>query len=195
MKGLVYWSPGIYEGFMRMLYGDEFSLRYIEVAAALEGCNSVLDVCCGPARLPDFLEARIEYRGLDCNRTFVRDAARRGIEITEGNVGRVDLPRADALVMISALYQFIPDHEQLLTRMIAAAQKRVIVCEPVHHASRSHWLLSKAANILLDPGVPYSTERFDAPTLIESFARLGFAETMDVGTHEIMGVYEKREAR
>lgn len=191
MRGPIYWSPAIYETFMRMLYGREFSLRYIQVAEALRGCQSVLDVCCGPARLHDYLGDGIRYRGLDCNRTFARCAGRLNIEIVEGNVWHTELPRADALVMISALYQFIPRHEDLLRRMIDACAKRVIICEPFTHASRSHWLMTKIADLLLHPGVPYSTERFDTHSLTQCFQRLGFGRIVEVGTHELMSVYER----
>ena len=174
---------------MRSLYGEEFNLRYIAVARAIQGCSSVLDVCCGPARLKRHLERGVRYRGLDCNQRFVSDGARRGVEVLHADVRSIEIPKADGVVMISGLYQFIPHHEALLKRMIDACQKCVVVSEPIVHTSRSHWLLSKIANVLLHPGVPYSTERFDEQSLSTCFRDLGFERTERVGHNELMGCY------
>jgi len=191
MTGFIYRSPRVYEGFMRLLYGREFAWRYQAVADTLDGCESVVDVCCGPAILKRYVDERIAYTGVDCNRAFIRRAKQLGAEMVEGNVREVDIPPADAVVMVSSLYQFIPDQEQLIERMVAACVRRVVISEPVQHTSHANWLLTKVASILLDPGVPYSHHRFDHDTMAACFRKMGFQRIQEVGTRELIGVFEK----
>ncbi len=191
MRGLFYLSPLAYEGLMRLLYGREFACRYQAVARAVEGCASVVDVCCGPALFARWLEKGVDYCGLDCNPSFARAAERRGVRVLLGDVRAMEIPPADAVVIISGLYQFIPAQDELIGRMIDACRKRTVVCEPIKHASQSNLLLSRLADVLLDPGVPYSHERFDEASLTACFHRLGFHHTERVGSRELMGVYEK----
>ncbi len=192
MRGLFYVSPLMYECFMRLLYGREFAARYEAVARVLEGCDSVVDVCCGPAILTRWLNGRIDYQGLDCNPTFVRSVSRHGFRVIEADVRDVDIPRADAIVLMSSLYHFIPEEDDLINRMIAACRTRVIICEPVKHTSHKNPWLTRFAESFMDPGIPYSHERFDEASMAACFRRLGFQHTEPVGTRELMGVFEKR---
>ena len=191
MTGFVYKSPWVYEAFMRVLYRQEFSLRYEAVARAIDGCESVVDVCCGPGLLERWLDPAIRYRGMDCNPRFVRRAARRGADVIQGDVREAEIPQADAVVMVSSLYQFLGEHEALIERMIDACRRRVVIAEPIQHTSHANWLLTKIAGLLLDPGVPYSHDRFDREAMTTCFRKIGFSRIEPVGTRELMGVFEK----
>ena len=107
-KSPIYWTGHGYNLVMRLLYGAEYGRTAAAVAARIPDAASVVEVCCGTARLyQDFLRARgCRYLGLDFNGDFVMHARRRGVDVRWFDLLAEPIPHADYVVMCSSLYHF-----------------------------------------------------------------------------------------
>lgn len=153
---------------MRLVYGRRFTDRYRAVASSIPAGCDVVDICCGDAYLyRHFLSKnRVTYQGLDINATFVRWLLRRGVSAHQFDARRDPIPEADVVLMMSALYQFIPDEEKFLSKMVAAARRFVILAEPVQNLSTSsHPVLAWLGRYFTDPGTGETPNRFDPDRL------------------------------
>ena len=54
VKSIIYWHPWIYRSAMKLVYGKEYSKRYLVIAKEA-GNMDVLDVCCGDCRLSNYV--------------------------------------------------------------------------------------------------------------------------------------------
>ena len=162
---------------MRLLYGGDYAPVAAAVAARIADGASVVDVCCGTARLHrDFLRARgCSYLGLDFNGDFVMHARRRGTDARWFDLERDPLPTADYVVICSSLYHFASRADEIVNKLRRAARRAVIVSEPVKNLSQLPalgWLAAK----LTDPGVGDGNghlRRFDLPAFTALVARHG----------------------
>ncbi len=171
---LIYKSTAIYNLVMLMLYGRHRDSRYRAIAEQIAEGASVLDLCCGPPILfKRFLRQKsVQYLGLDMNEKFIEQLVR------SGGDGRVwdlrsdaPLPAADYVIMQGALYDFLPDALPIVDRMFEAAQKKVIIAEPIRNLASSKFpLLRWLARHLTDPGSGAQPHRFTQRTLDEFFA-------------------------
>jgi hypothetical protein len=137
---LIYRSRRLYDLTMLLLYGRHYHTRYRLIADLVPPRASVVDLCCGPATLYDrYLRAKsVRYTGLDISPFFI-DALNKG-----GGNGIVwdlhsdkPLPCADFIILQGALYFFLPDPSALIRRMLAAANRQIIVSESVCNLSSS----------------------------------------------------------
>jgi SAM-dependent methyltransferase len=179
-KSPVYWNGHSFDLIMRALYGKELRATYAAVAARIPDGASVVDLCCGTARLyRDHLEARgCSYLGLDFNSHFVLHDRKRGVHARFFNVLTDPIPAADCVTMLSSLYHFRRAAREVLTRMRAAARKQVIISEPVKNLSGERTLVARAAARLSNPGVGEYKERFDLAefkALAQSLGAVEFA--------------------
>jgi glycosyltransferase involved in cell wall biosynthesis len=158
----IYWTGHGYDLVMRALYGREYRATLEAVAARIPDGASVVDVCCGTARLDrDFLRQRgCSYLGLDVNGDFVMHARRRGVDVRWFNLLAEPIPAADHVVMCSSLYHFSDDVEAVIAKMRRAARRSVIISEPVRNLSAAP-LVGGLAAALTDPGTGSFTSRFD----------------------------------
>lgn len=172
---LIYKNVSVYELAMRLLYGRHYSSRFAAVADLIADDSSVLDLCCGPARLfHRYLKRkRVSYTGIDVNRKFIERLQEGGAkgEVRDLREDRA-LPRADYVVMQASLYHFLPAAEEIVDRMIEAALKQVIIAEPVRNlaTSRSR-LLRFLGRALTNPGSGEQPDRFTEASLDRFFAR------------------------
>ena len=167
-ESLVYRSAWGYGLAMRVLYGRYYAARDAAVAAHVPDGASVLDLCCGPARLYEReLRGRVgSYVALDASERFVARLRRRGVDARRADVATAELPVADVVVMQASLYHFLPSAEAMVRRMRAAARGSVIIAEPVRNLASSR--LGLVAR--LGAGAAATTEgaqpqRFDAESL------------------------------
>ena len=111
---------------MRVLYGRYYAARDAAVAAHISDGASVLELCCGPARLYlRELRGRVgSYVALDASERFVKRLRSLGVDARRADVATAELPVADIVVMQASLYQFEPDAEAIVRRMRAAARAR-----------------------------------------------------------------------
>jgi SAM-dependent methyltransferase len=147
---------------------------YAAVADRIAPGASVVDLCCGTARLHrDFLRARgCSYLGLDFNGDFVMHARRRGSDVRWFDVLTGAIPAADYVVMCSSLYHFGEDPSGLLDKMRRTARRAVIVSEPVRNLSDAP-LIGPLAAALTNPGVGSYAGRLDLARLEELARRHG----------------------
>lgn len=163
---------------MRVLYGRYYAARDAAVAAHVPDGASVLELCCGPARLYlRELRGRIgSYVAIDASATFVDRLRRRGVDARRGDAATAELPVADVVVMQASLYQFLPDAEAMLRRMRAAARGSVVVAEPVRNLASSR--LGVVARLGAGGAATAQgaqAQRFDAESLRALMGRFGAA--------------------
>ena len=176
-KSPVYWTGHGYNLTMQVLYGGDYRRVEAAVAARIADGASVVDVCCGTARLHrDFLRARgCRYVGLDFNGDFVMHARRRGTDARWFNLETDPLPGADYVVICNSLYHFTNGADEIVSKLRRAARRAVIVSEPVKNLSQLP-ALGRLAAALTDPGVGDGDgyrRRFDLPAFEALVARHG----------------------
>jgi SAM-dependent methyltransferase len=166
---LIYQNAFIYEGLMRALYRSAYSTRFQALADLIPEGGSVLDVCCGPGTLfHRYLKQKgVCYTGLDINSAFIKRLS------TGGGTGMVwnleedrPLPRKEYVIMQSSLYHFLPDAAPIVKRMLAAAEKQLLIAEPIRNMANSQIaLLAFLARKLTNPGTGDQPHRFDEARL------------------------------
>jgi hypothetical protein len=180
-SSLLYTHPRLYHLLMRSLYGRYFKARYQALADVIPEKAQVIDVCAGDAYLyRKYLHAKsVAYTGLDLSPHMVREARRWGIQAEEFNLWTDELPRAEIVILQASLYQFTPHAEEIVRKLLAAAQRKLILAEPIVNLSSSpHPLLAWISQRMTTPGAgqkTYSGERFNQKTFtrfLESFETL-----------------------
>jgi SAM-dependent methyltransferase len=170
---LIYRSSLLYETVMRLLYGRHYQARSQAVAGLIPPDCSVVDLCCGPGLLyREYLKAKdIDYTGLDASPFFVRKLTQRGIPalLWDLNSAR-PLPRADYLIMQSALCYFLPDPSSIIGRMLDAARRAIIIAEPIRNLSTSRFSLLRQCAIKLSGPPGENPKRFTEETLDRFFS-------------------------
>jgi SAM-dependent methyltransferase len=169
MRSPIYWHRLIY----RNTYGRShpaFEKRFKAVAELIEPGASVLDICCGDARLyTHYLQPlSCPYTGVDLSLSMAPHRLHH--LLIKANAWELDLPAADYVVMMEALYHFYPRVEEVLRRLRAAARKKVIVLEQVQNkiGRLPRWL----TRFLSDPGNGSGSFRFARPQLEELVRRV-----------------------
>jgi len=165
----IYRNSFVYEIIMLALYGRGYPERYRTLAALIPEGASVLDVCCGPAVLfHRYLKPKhIQYTGLDINPRFIqRLSASGGTGIAWNVEDARPLPNAQYVVMQASLYHFLPDPLPVLDRMLAAAEKQVLLAEPIRNLADSEIrMLAFLARKFTNPGTGEQPTRFDESRL------------------------------
>lgn len=158
---------------MLILYGRHYLSRMRSVADLIPEGSSVVDLCCGPARIYHryLVNKSVSYVGLDINPSFIARLQRLG---GEGQVWDLRserrLPTVDYLIMQASLYQFLPDARSVVDRMLEAATKSVIIAEPVRNVAASRLApLAVIASVLSNPGSGPQAHRFDEAGLDRFF--------------------------
>ena len=176
---VIYRSATGYELLMRALYGRHYEDRMQAVADQVPDGATVVELCCGPGTLyTRHLRDRASgYIGLDVNQAFVSKLRGQGVDARVMDLADPDvaLPGADVAIIQASLYHFLPDAGSLVDRMLAAAEERVVVAEPIRNLSSSRLpgigLLGRRA---ADPGVGGHEQRFTEASLDQLMQ--GYAE-------------------
>ena len=179
---LIYRNADAYEAVMRLLYGRWYNERFQSLAQVIEEGSSVLDVCCGPGTLfHRYLKAKgVDYIGLDINQHFihrVRAGGATGIiwDLKENR----PLPRAQYVLIQSSLYHFLPDASSVVQRMILAAEKQVLIAEPIRNMADSRARsLAFLSRKLTNPGTGDQPSRFNETrldALMEQYQLRGYS--------------------
>lgn len=181
MTSLVYRHPRLYRWVLRALYGRALTERERAVASLVPPGARVVDVCCGDGGVRRALPGR-RYVGVDASPRFVRALSRAGVEAHVVDVARDDPPRGDVVLLLGSLYQFLPDPDPVLRRLVRAAREAVVVAEPYRNLAQSKVpFVAALARRATDPGVPASTARFDEATLRACLLRHGARELLRTG--------------
>jgi len=168
---LVYRGPHIYALFMKFLYGKNYKARYKTIAEEIPEGASVLDLCCGDCALYEYeLKGKASYSGVDINPYFITNAKNLSINAILADVSKDELPNSDYVVMQGGLCQFIPNHKEIVDKLLRVASNKVIISEPVRNLSTSkNPVISFIAKRSADPGTGHKTERFTESTFTEFF--------------------------
>ena len=181
---LIYAHPALYRIVMQLLYGRGYVARYQAISALIPDGADVFEACAGDARLYEhYLRPRgISYRAGEFNERFVAHARARGIAMDRFDLRSDEIPRADVVILHASLYQFMPEHLQVVERLLAAARRTLIVSEPVVNLSTSQWALIRwIAKRSADPGSGDKPQRFDEASL-DGFFRAHFADRIESST-------------
>jgi SAM-dependent methyltransferase len=168
-SSLIYSNAAVYETVMRALYGCGYADRFCSVAELISEGSTVLDVCCGPGTLfHRYLKTkRVHYTGLDINRHFIERLSAGGATGLIWNLNETrPLPRAEYVIMQGSLYHFLPEASSVIERMIAAAERQVVIAEPIRNVAESGtFLLAFFARKLTNPGTGDQPNRFNEARL------------------------------
>ncbi len=197
---LIYSNRSLYHLLMRGLYGSHFEARYAALAEIIPNGARVVDLCPGDAYLyRKYLKAKkVEYLGLDISSHMVRWAQAHGVDAREFDVWEDEIPQGDYVIMQASLYQFIPEQERVVDRMLDAAREKVIIAEPVHCLSDSaNPVLAGLSRYLTTPlkdNGRYRGERFDEAALLALFEHFDAYERSFAipGAQERVGLFSGR---
>ena len=200
MTGLVYRSALGYELVMRVLYGRHYGGRLQAVAEQVPAGVSVLELCPGPGALyARHLRRRGgAYTAIDVNKRFVSRLRRLGAQALVRDLSSSpELPEADVVIMQASLYHFLPDAQEIVDRMVAAARVRVIVAEPIRNlASSAVPVLAALSRLTTDAGAGGHEQRFDEISLDHLMARYTdvtiAAFTIDGGREKVFVLAPRR---
>jgi len=181
---LIYAHPMLYRVVMQLLYGRGYVARYRAISALVPDGAEVFEACAGDAHLYEhYLRPRgIRYRAGEFNERFVAHARARGIEMHRFDLRQDEVPQADIVILHASLYQFMPEHRQVIERLLAAARHTLIVSEPIVNLATSRWALIRwIAKRSADPGSGDTPQRFDEASL-DDFFRMHFADRIESST-------------
>jgi glycosyltransferase involved in cell wall biosynthesis len=150
----LYWTCIGYDLVSQLAFGRQARATLAAVADRIPDGASVVDLCCGTARLArEFLLRRgCAYVGIDANGHFVMGTRKRGVTVRLADVTREPIPSADYVVMCSSLYHFGDAGVEMIRRMRAAARRAVIVSEPVRNMTALPGGLGAIIARLTNPG-------------------------------------------
>jgi len=131
----IYWTGIGYDLAMRLLYGKRWAVTYRDIADRIPDGASVVDVCAGTSRIyRDFLRHRnIDYLALDFNLRLVMSTRHSGVRAQRFDIRHDDVPAADYVVMCSSLYHFRNTENEVVSKLLAAARKAVIISDDGRH--------------------------------------------------------------
>ncbi len=169
MRSPIYWHRGIY----RNTYGrshPDFEGRYRLLAGLIKPGSTVLDLCCGDARLyTHYLSAAgCRYTGIDLSLAMAPHPIHN--LLIKGSAAELELPVSDYVVMMESLYHFYAEVEKHLERMLAAAREKVIILEQVQNriTRLPKWL----NHLLSNPGNGSGDFRFQRSRLEEAVRKV-----------------------
>jgi Methionine biosynthesis protein MetW len=196
MKSFVYWHPYFYRSAMKMLYGRYFEARYRAIADIIPERATVIELCAGDGYLyQNYLKHKVvTYSGLEINPIFVKAAQRKNIPISIHDIVNDSIPSADYVIIQASLYQFIPNENQLIRKLLEATTIALIVAEPVINlAASSNPILRTLAKYSANPGKDHALNRFNKDTLFNCFRNFPeFQEMKSIdGGREMIGVFRK----
>lgn len=195
---LIYRSRMAYELAMLALYRRHYAERYEAIANLIPEGAVVLELCCGPGVLYDryLRNKNVSYRGLDFSEKFVSQLRRKGVAAEQWDLrSHRPLPHAEYVIMQASLYHFLPDAAPVLDRMLQAAEKQVIVAEPIKNLSSSKMpMIARLSRKLTDPGAGSSASRFEEGTLdalAQQYGSLLHQSFLAPGGREKVYVFDK----
>lgn len=182
---------------MHALYGRYFDARYRAVADMIPAGATLVDVCAGSGDLYlKYLQVKnVQYLGLDASPQLVQWAQTHGVPVQYANIWEDAIPVGDYVVMQASLYQFIPQAEMILYKLLRAARRKVIITEPIRNlaTSRNPLFSIVGRRFTVPPGNAdrYYARRFDEQSLLRLFESIASFESAQhlPGNREIIGIF------
>jgi len=189
MRSPIYWHPAFYTFVMKLLCADGFENKYDFLKREILDLK-VLDIGCGDCYLSRYVSKK-HYAGLDINKTFVLSAQKKGLNVKMFDLRSDPVPEADVIVLSNVLHQLYPGHEEILKRILRSAQKKAVVCEPLHHiASSKNSFIAWFARKMNDPGYGSPVKRLSEDELLALFKKYKVTKIEIIG-REAIAVFEK----
>ena len=145
------WNPNQYERFQ-----DERTQPFHDLLALVQPRPGmrVVDLGCGTGELTAVLHRRLQARetlGIDSSSAMLAKSAAHagdGLEFEQRDVSEFTAPRAYDLVFSNACLQWLPGHENLLSRLTEAVDGggQLAVQVPANHDHPSHTLAHEVAS-------------------------------------------------
>ena len=174
----VYQSKIIYTLLMKCLYGHHYKYRYRAIAEKIPRGASVTDVCSGDSVLyTRYLKGKNKYTGIDINPlTSFNSQWAKTIKV---DIVKEAIPKADYVVMQGSLYQFIPNHKEIINKMLDSARYKVIISEPVINLVNSkNKIISTIAKYSANPSTGNKKFRF-TKSLLNNFFRKNYKDLIE----------------
>lgn len=170
MRSILYWHSYTYALLVRLMFKKYYTDRYKAIKNVIDNNSSVVDVCCGDSKLYAFLKCKnINYLGLDFNQTFIKFSNKRGINVRLFDIYKDEIPVSDFVVIQGSMYQFIPNHNKILKKLYEAADKYLIITEPIrNYAQSQNNFISLIGRLLNNPGDSMKVHRFTLQTFKEA---------------------------
>lgn len=162
------------------LYGRQYAELFKKLAGYLERNSSVIELCCGFGNfyISALKNRPVNYLGVDSNPVFVKSGVGNGFNIIERDINEFDFPQSDYYIMISSLYHFYPHPETVISKMLAASSKLVIISEPVKNLLNSRFkLVSKLSLASTNEGKAKNSFRFTEASL-DNLMKINFKENI-----------------
>lgn len=172
MQSPIYWHPWLYRTAMKMSYGDQFSRRYEKLNSYIPEGSQVFEVCMGDAFFyrKYLAKKNIRYSCGDINPVFVEAARKDNIDARLLNVFTDEIPKADIILMHASLSYFMPLEASIVLKLLAAADKKVIIAESIDNLSNSRsGLKSFLGTFLSKAKAGQSKIKFTRESLRKSF--------------------------
>jgi len=184
VKSIIYWHPWIYQLAMMLIYGKEYSKRYLVIAKEA-GSMEVLDVCCGDCKLSNYVK---KYRGVDFNDEFVKSARKKGLNVAKIDVAKWDMPKSECTVMQDSLYQFMPSHEKLIKKLLRHSKKLIIAECGITLGQAKNPIISAIARKLTNTSRSHEG-RFTKKELYALYRKFNAKKIIDTGK-DLTAVFE-----
>ena len=195
----MYSDPRLYKLIMKILYGKYYLDRYKVVNELVPDGSGVLDMCCGDCELYKsfFAHRNIFYTGIDYNAKFVSYAKKNSINVILSDIRKDIVPRTDYIIMQGSLYQFIPDHKDLIDRLLNSTRKQLIITEPIINLSSSNNpIIRFVAQRSGNPGTGHAFHRFTEKSFhsffLDNYKKLVVKFDFIPGGREMMVILNSR---
>ena len=189
MRSIVYWHPFTYKLIMRLIYGKYYIPFYGKIANEI-GKMELLDICCGDCYITHFLSGN-KYLGYEIIPTFVKKARKKGINVELADIRNKPFPETECILIARALYQLYPYHEEIISKALKSAKKKLIIAESaINLASSRNPIISSIAKRSTNPGVHSSNKRFNPDELRELYEKFG-AKRIEFLGRDFIGIFEK----
>lgn len=173
----LYRFPTLYALAMRLGYGADYAARLALIGDRLGRPTDVLELCSGDLALYRHLARRglvRSYLGLEQSPAMLRLARRRGVDVRAFDVrANAELPVTETVIMQASLYQFHDIADILLPRLWAAAERLLVIAEPVRNLSQSRFGVARwaARELTRTADSRIHTFRYTEATLLELYRR------------------------
>jgi hypothetical protein len=153
------------------MYGEYYLKRYKDLASIIPPNVSVTDLCCGDCSLYHYaLKGKNRYTGMDINPSYNQND--QNIKVVKADILKDPIPISDYVIIQGSLYQFIPNHKEIINQMLDSARYKVIISEPVINLVNSkNKFISTIARYSANPGTGNKNYRFTKESLNNELQR------------------------
>jgi len=205
-KSFFYKHPSIYINGLKLIHKLNFDKRYRYMAGFASKGEKVLEPACGPSILADYLPSEVSYHGFDTNQDFIDFAAKKGLDVSIGNVlDRKNYSSVDYVIACDILHHLKPDDRKtFIGNCYSFSKKAFIVCEPGKKEGYDKGVFSFIGNLLgewseSDGTIDFKTEYFSTRKKLLESIKNGFGvipsgakrETKDFGEDIVTVFYAK----